>query len=281
MRLVTFEESGTARAGALVEGGSRVVDLEAGDMLALLESGDAGLAAAKAKADAAAASFALADVRLLAPVPRPPKITCVGLNYRDHAIEGGNPIPDHPVLFSKYPISVIGPGDTIRLPKASTKVDYEGEFTIVIGKRARHVAKEDALDVIAGYTVMNDVSARDWQKRTSQWMVGKAFDTFAPMGPALVTKDEVADPHALSIRTWVNGELRQDSNTRELIFGVGDLIAEISQIWTLEPGDVILTGTPSGVGAYWDPPKLLKAGDEVKIEVEGVGVLENPVADEA
>ena len=281
MRLVTFEESGTARAGAVVEDGSRIVDLESGDMLTLLEKGNAGLDAARVRADSAVRSFALGDVRLLAPIPRPPKITCVGLNYRDHAKEGCHAIPEHPVLFSKYPISVIGPGDTIRLPKASTRVDYEGEFTIVIGKCARNVAKEDALDVVAGYTVMNDVSARDWQKRTSQWMVGKAFDTFAPMGPALVTKDEVPDPHALPIRTWVNDELRQDSNTSELIFGVNELIAEISQVWTLEPGDVILTGTPSGVGAYWDPPKLLRSGDQVKIEVEGVGVLENPVADEA
>lgn len=281
MRLVTFEESGHARAGALIDGDSRVVDLEAGDMLSLLEKSENRFDQALKKVAAAARTYPLEDVRLLAPVPRPPKITCVGLNYRDHAIEGGNPIPEHPVLFSKYPISVIGPDETIRLPKASNKVDYEGEFAIVIGKRAKHVSKADAFDVVAGYTVMNDVSARDWQKRTSQWMVGKAFDTFAPMGPALVTKDEVPDPHALSIKTWVNGELRQDSSTKELIFGVGDLIAEISQIWTLEPGDVILTGTPSGVGAYWNPPKLLKAGDVVKIEVGGVGVLENPVADEA
>ncbi|MEX2643978.1 MAG: fumarylacetoacetate hydrolase family protein [Acetobacterales bacterium] len=281
MRLVTFVESGTARAGALIENDSKVVDLDAGDMLSLLAASDNRFDTALSKVAAAARTYPLDKVTLLAPVPRPPKITCVGLNYRDHALEGGNPIPEHPVLFSKYPVSVIGPGETIRLPKVSTRVDYEGEFAVVIGKRAKHVAKADALDVVAGYTVMNDVSARDWQKRTSQWMVGKAFDTFAPMGPALVTKDEVPDPHALSIRTYVNGELRQDSNTRELIFGVDDLIAEISQIWTLEPGDVILTGTPSGVGAYWDPPKLLKAGDRVRIEIEKVGVLENPVADES
>lgn len=280
MRLVTFVESGTARAGALIDGDSKVLDLDAGDMLSLLASSENRFDAVMDKVAAAGRTYPLDKVQLLAPVPRPPKITCVGLNYRDHALEGGNPIPDHPVLFSKYPISVIGPGETIRRPKVSTKVDYEGEFAVVIGKRAKNVAKPEALDVVAGYTVMNDVSARDWQKRTSQWMVGKAFDTFAPMGPAIVTKDEVPDPHALSIRTYVNGELRQDSNTKELIFGVDDLIVEMSQIWTLEPGDVILTGTPSGVGVYWDPPKLLQAGDTVRIEIEKVGTLENPVADE-
>ena len=222
----------------------------------------------------------LSEIKPLAPIPRPGKLLCIGLNYSDHAAEIEMKKPERPILFSKYATCVIGPGDPVVLPTISNQVDYEAELGVVIGKTARKVAVEDALEYVAGYTVFNDVSARDAQLGDGQWVRGKSFDTFAPMGPALVTRDEVPDPHNLNISLRLNGAVMQDSNTRHLIFDVNQLIAFLSQAITLEPGDVIATGTPSGVGMGRKPPVFLKPGDRMVIEIESVGVLESPVVAE-
>jgi 2-keto-4-pentenoate hydratase/2-oxohepta-3-ene-1,7-dioic acid hydratase in catechol pathway len=218
-----------------------------------------------------------ATQRLAAPIPRPPKIICIGLNYRDHAIESNLPIPQTPTVFAKFPTAVIGPGQPIVLPKNSTQPDYEAEFAVVIGKRVRHVPEERWRDVVFGYTILNDVSARDFQMATSQWMIGKTFDTFAPIGPAIVTADEIADPHNLGISLELSGELLQNSNTSNLIFSVPKLIAYLSSVFTLEPGDIIATGTPSGVGFARKPPRYLRPGDDCRVRIEGLGELYNPV----
>ena len=219
--------------------------------------------------------------KLLAPIPRPPKIICIGLNYRDHAAEARMQIPDVPTVFSKYATSVTGHGSPIVLPRNSVKPDYEAEFAAVIGKGGRHIPEDRWHEHVFGYTILNDVSARDFQMATSQWMMGKTFDTFAPMGPVIVTADEIADPHNLRIALRLNGETLQDSNTSNLIFGLGKLIAHLSSVFTLEPGDVISTGTPAGVGFARKPPVWLQPGDEVAVEVEGIGTLVNPVVAEA
>ncbi|TKX80052.1 fumarylacetoacetate hydrolase family protein [Halorubrum sp. SD626R] len=217
-----------------------------------------------------------ADLDRAAPVDDPQKVVCVGLNYRDHAEEGDNEIPDEPVLFSKFPTSVVGPDDPVRWdPDYTEKVDYEAELVAVIGERARRVDPEDALDHVAGFTVGNDVSARDLQHGDGQWVRGKSLDTFAPTGPDLVTTDEVGDPHDLDISAEINGERLQESSTENLIFGVDELISFCSQAFTLEPGDLVFTGTPPGVGVYREPPVLLGDGDSVTISVEGVGELTN------
>ena len=214
------------------------------------------------------------EVHLLAPVPRPSKILAIGLNYADHIAETGREPPKEQVWFSKLVNAVNGPFDPIQLPRASRKVDYEAELVFVIGKRCRHVRKEDAASVIFGYCAGNDVSARDWQSKTPQFILGKSFDSHAPFGPYLVTADQIKDPHNLGIRCFVNNEKRQASNTRHLIFNIFDQIAEISQVMTLEPGDVIFTGTPGGVGVAMDPPCFLKEGDVVRVEVDEVGTIE-------
>jgi 2,4-didehydro-3-deoxy-L-rhamnonate hydrolase len=232
------------------------------------------LATGEARDDAA---VALADVRPLAPVPRPGKIVCIGLNYRDHAIEAGLPIPEVPILFPKFANSVIGPGEAIVLPPETAEPDYEAELAVVIGRTAARVGLDEALGCVGGYTCANDVSARDLQKRTSQWMLGKAIDTFLPLGPVLVTPDEIADPQALGIRAEVNGVELQSSSTAQMVFGVAELIASISRTMTLDPGDVIATGTPPGVGFARTPPVWLRDGDEVTIEIERIGRLTNPV----
>jgi 2-keto-4-pentenoate hydratase/2-oxohepta-3-ene-1,7-dioic acid hydratase in catechol pathway len=215
--------------------------------------------------------------RLLAPIPRPPKIICIGLNYRDHAAESNLPVPETPTVFSKYPTSVIGPGQPIVLPKNSTKPDYEAEFAVVIGKGGRYIDEANWREHVFGYTIVNDVSARDFQMATSQWMIGKTFDTFCPMGPAIVTVDEIEDPHNLPISLSIGGETLQDSNTSNLIFSVPKIIAYLSSVFTLEPGDVIATGTPAGVGFARKPPRFLRAGDEVRVKIDGIGELVNPV----
>jgi 2-keto-4-pentenoate hydratase/2-oxohepta-3-ene-1,7-dioic acid hydratase in catechol pathway len=229
----------------------------------------------------AAAAHSLADVRLLAPIARPPKIICVGLNYRDHALEAKMPIPEVPTIFSKFPTAVIGPGDAIVLPKASSRPDYEAEFAFVIGRGGRHIPAERWREHVFGYTILNDVSARDFQMATTQWLMGKTFDTFAPMGPSIVTADEIPDPHSLDISLSLNGELMQCSNTQHLIFGVPQLVAFLSSVFTLEPGDVVSTGTPAGVGFARKPPRYLRAGDEVVVRIDGIGELRNPVVAEA
>jgi 2-keto-4-pentenoate hydratase/2-oxohepta-3-ene-1,7-dioic acid hydratase in catechol pathway len=219
----------------------------------------------------------LADVRLLAPVPRPGKIVGIGLNYRDHAAESGQPIPEAPILFPKFANSVIGPGDPIVVPPEAEEPDYEVELGVVIGRTARRVGVPEALDHVAGYTCMNDVSARDLQFQSSQWMLGKAIDTFLPCGPWLVTTDEIADPQALALRLTLNGEELQSSSTAQMVFGVAELVAFISRTMTLEPGDLIATGTPPGVGFARTPKRFLRDGDVVRCEIEGIGTLVNPV----
>jgi 2-keto-4-pentenoate hydratase/2-oxohepta-3-ene-1,7-dioic acid hydratase in catechol pathway len=220
-----------------------------------------------------------ATMPLLAPILDPQKIICLGLNYRDHAFETGAKIPDEPILFSKYPSAIIGPEEPIVLPVVSQEVDFEAEMVVVIGTRGKHIKQDEALHHVAGYMVGHDVSARDWQlkKPGTQWMAGKTFDTFAPIGPSLVTSDEVGDPQRLGIRLRLNGELMQDSNTSQLIFGVAPTIAYLSQIFTLEPGDLIFTGTPPGVGMARKPPVWLKPGDVVEVEIDKLGILRNPV----
>jgi len=217
----------------------------------------------------------------LAPVPRPGKLICIGLNYRDHAAESNMAIPERPVVFSKFTTAVIAPGEPVILPITSTQVDYEAELAVVIGRRAKNVSVDRALHYVLGYTVFNDVSARDFQFADGQWQRGKSCDTFAPMGPTIVTADAVPDPHQLSIKLHLNGQTMQDSNTNQLIFGIPELIAFLSETITLEPGDVIATGTPPGVGFARKPPVFLKAGDIMEVEIEGLGTLNNPVAESA
>jgi 2-keto-4-pentenoate hydratase/2-oxohepta-3-ene-1,7-dioic acid hydratase in catechol pathway len=223
----------------------------------------------------------MADIKLRAPIARPPKIICIGLNYRDHAEEGKMAIPEVPTVFCKFATSIIGPGEAIVLPKNSTKPDYEAEFVIVIGKRGRHIPEEKWRDYVFGYSILNDVSARDFQMATTQWTIGKTFDTFAPFGPEIVTADEVEDPHNLAISLTLNGETMQNSNTGNMIFRTPQLIAFLSSVFTLEPGDIISTGTPAGVGFARKPPRWLRPGDEVTVRIEGLGELTNPVIAEA
>jgi 2-keto-4-pentenoate hydratase/2-oxohepta-3-ene-1,7-dioic acid hydratase in catechol pathway len=280
LRLVTFQRNGFAEPGVL--SGGDVVGLKGAGfptLLSVIQGGSAARPridqwAAKPPADAV---IPLAKVRLLAPLPRPPKIICVGLNYRDHAIESKMDIPKVPTVFSKHATSVIGPGDEIVLPKLSAKPDYEAELAFVIGKGGRHIAKDRWQDHVFGYTNFNDVSARDYQMATTQWMMGKTFDTFAPMGPAIVTADEIPDPHALDIQMIINGEVLQSSNTSQLIFRIPDLIEYLSGVFTLEPGDIVSTGTPSGVGFARHPPRWLRPGDDVVVRISGLGELHNGV----
>jgi len=210
------------------------------------------------------------------PIERPGKIVCVGLNYRDHAEEQGVEIPAEPLLFAKWPNALIGPGEAIVIPPLVTKCDYEAELGVVIGTRVKSVSKENAFEAVRGYLCANDVSARDLQFSDGQWTRGKSPDTFCPVGP-LVPRDEIPDPHALKIRAIVSGEVLQDSTTANLIFGVDEVISYVTQTMTLEPGDLILTGTPAGVGVFRDPQRLLQPGDEVTIEIERIGSLTNPV----
>ena len=283
MKLATFRHDDSTRIG--VVDGEEVVDLSAAapdlpsEMLAFLEAGHPALQAAH-DAIASGPRLALADVHLEAPIARPPKFLAVGLNYADHVAESKMETREHPTIFNKQSTCVTGPTDAIHLPRASQVLDYEGELGFVIGKRCRHVSRDNAADVIAGYLVVNDATVRDWQLRIPTWTMGKSFDTHGPIGPWIVTADEVPDPHQLPLRTWVNGELRQDSNTKELIFDCFTLIEHLSTAFTLEPGDIISTGTPSGVGISMKPPKLLKAGDVVRSEIEGIGQIENHVIDE-
>ncbi len=292
MKLVTFKpRGGSAQLGAIV--GDRVVNLaEASggklpnDMKSLLELGDDGLKLAKKVATKKAAGeigVKLSDVKLLAPISNPNKVVAIGLNYLDHIRESNAKVPSIPIMFTKYTTSIIGDGDTIRWSASETaKVDWEVELALVIGTRAYRVTEEDSFNYIAGYTVANDVSARDLQgERGDQWIRGKSLDTFCPLGPCIVTKDEIADPHNLGLRTIVNGQTMQDSNTKELLFKIPHLIAYLSRAFTLLPGDVVITGTPPGVGSGMKPPVFLKNGDVVKVEIDGIGSLTNPCVAEA
>jgi 2-keto-4-pentenoate hydratase/2-oxohepta-3-ene-1,7-dioic acid hydratase in catechol pathway len=284
MRFATIDTWAGPRAALRRDG--VYVDLHATDanvppcVRGILEGGPRAIAAAQRAADRSdAVTYPADQVRLHAPVVNPRKIICLGLNYRDHAAESGAKIPNEPILFSKYPTALIGQGDAIVLPRVSNEVDYEAELVIVVGKRGRHIPADSAIEYVTGYAVGHDVSARDWQlkKDGKQWMVGKTFDTFAPVGPELVTADEVPDPHALPIRLRLNGTTMQDSNTSQMIFSVAQTLAYLSQVFTLEPGDLIYTGTPPGVGFARKPPVFLQAGDTVEVEIEGLGLLRNPV----
>lgn len=316
MRLVTFELQGGNRLGAEQDG--HVIDLNRGyalllasrgvadfqgqadrelpaDMRGFLDLWDQSVSRAKEVLTFAQGIRAgggpmvqailqpLQAVRLRAPILNPRKIICLGQNYRDHAQESKADIPTDPILFSKYATAIIGPDDPILLPSVSKEVDYEGELAFIMARRGRHIPKAQALEYVAGYSIMHDVSARDYQIRKpgGQWMSGKTFDTFAPLGPALVTKEDIPDPHVLDITCTVSGERLQSSNTKHLIFSVPDIVAYCSHIFTLEPGDVIATGTPGGVGFARKPPRLLKEGDVVVIEIQGIGQLRNPVRNDA
>jgi 2-keto-4-pentenoate hydratase/2-oxohepta-3-ene-1,7-dioic acid hydratase in catechol pathway len=282
MRLATISTHAGPRA-ALFDQDS-YLDLHATEaelpvsVRALLEGGSKYL---NALADIAempkAVRYPAEAVKLLPPIPDPPKIVCVGLNYRDHAEESGAPIPKEPVLFSKFTTALTSHGEAIVLPPVSNEVDYEAELVIVVGKRGRHLSLQAAQDAIAGYTVGHDVSARDWQlkKDGKQWLAGKTFDTFAPIGPVIATKDEIPDPHTLAISLRLNGAIMQNSNTRQMIFTAAQIVSYLSQIVTVEPGDLIFTGTPSGVGFARKPPVFLKSGDVVEVEIEKIGVLRN------
>src|SRR2546422_424034 len=299
MRLVTYTFRGTTRLGALV-GDAEVVDLnracalhraERGerraraladflvppDMLAFLQAGDPAMDAERGAATASGLLFRADEpgFRLEAPVSRPGKVLAVGVNYKDNAEEAKIPLPERPIIFAKMSSCVIGTGAPIHRPRVSTKLDFEGELCVVIGKHARHVAAADADACVAGYMVGNDVSVRDWQFHSPTWIMGKGFDTHGPTGPWLVTRDEVPDPGRLQLRTWVNGFLKQDASTGAMIFAVGALVEYVSQAFTLEPGDVIFTGTPAGVGSTRSPREGLAGGGVGRAGITGVGVLGN------
>jgi 2-keto-4-pentenoate hydratase/2-oxohepta-3-ene-1,7-dioic acid hydratase in catechol pathway len=313
MRLVTFAARGRTRIGALE--GDWVVDLTSAatrhyalegtphpvararaavpaTMRSFLGGGDDAVAFARRLVDnlrryltdAGAAALVAAgvvwprdEVRILPPVTMPPKILCVGRNYAEHAREGGSAPPEIPIYFGRFSHSLLGPGEPYVMPRASTQVDYEGELAAVIGTGGRDIPEWRALEHVAGYSIFNDVSIRDYQRRTSQWMIGKNFDHSGPFGPALVTRDEIPDPQALTLTVDVSGERMQEANTGTMIFSVAYLIADVSRAMTLEPGDVIATGTPSGVGFARKPPRWLRPGDVVRVEITGLGALETPI----
>jgi 2-keto-4-pentenoate hydratase/2-oxohepta-3-ene-1,7-dioic acid hydratase in catechol pathway len=284
MKFVTFQRRGAPPEPGLIADG-RVLGLRGAgfpDLLSVIAGGaEARRRIEDFVAAAAPSAFAeLSAVRLRAPIPRPPKVICVGLNFADHAAESGLPIPKVPTIFSKFSTAVIGPGEAIVLPRSSSQPDYEAELAFVIAKGGRHIPATRWEEHVFGYTNFNDVSARDYQMATTQWLMGKTFDTFAPMGPWLVTADEIGDPHALDIACEINGEVLQHSNTRQFIFRIPELIAFLSSVFTLEPGDVVSTGTPPGVGFARKPPRFLKPGDEVVVRIQGLGELRNPVVAE-
>ncbi|HKC51575.1 MAG TPA: fumarylacetoacetate hydrolase family protein [Myxococcota bacterium] len=284
MKLATFTHAGSTRIG--VVRGEELIDLATAapelprDLIGFLSQGPRARQRAGEVASATGARLPLADVKLEAPVARPPKYLAVGLNYADHVAESGLEPPKFPTIFNKQPTCVVGPHDEVHMPRVSTALDYEGELAFVIGRRCRHVPRRRAAEVIAGYLVANDVTVRDWQLRTPTWTIGKSFDTHGPLGPWLTTADEVSDPHGLGIRTFVNGELRQSSNTKELIFDCFALVEHLSTAFTLEVGDVVATGTPSGVGIARKPPRMLAVGDVMRVEIDGLGDLRNEVVNE-
>ncbi len=282
MKLASFITEGRASYG-VVEG-SALADLGAisgapGDLMALIALGQPGLDWARTAA-ASAPRLDLAAVRLLAPIPAPRKYLGLGGNYPSHLEEARKiNLVRNPgqAWFNKQVTCVNGPYDPVHLPRVSSQFDYEGELGVVIGRRCRHVRREDAMDMVAGFVVANDLSVRDWQMRAPTHTLGKSFDTHGPFGPWIVTRDELPDPHVLRLRTWVNGELRQDGNTREMTYRVEDMLVELSTAFTLEPGDVLTTGSPAGVGGLMDPPRYLTVGDVVRVEIEGIGAIENRV----
>jgi 2-keto-4-pentenoate hydratase/2-oxohepta-3-ene-1,7-dioic acid hydratase in catechol pathway len=284
MKLVTFLTPGGHAAPGVVRG-EKVYNLAPAGFSSVLNVIESW-ATAPARIEAylrslpVGAGLPLDGAALLAPIPRPPKVICVGLNYRDHAAESKMEIPKVPTIFSKFSSSVIGPGAPVVLPKSSAKPDYEAEFAVVIGNGGRNIKADDWRAHVFGYMCLNDVSARDYQMATTQWLMGKTPDTFCPTGPWLTTADEIADPHNLDISIEINGEVLQSSNTKHLIFGIPALIEYLSSVFTLEPGDIISTGTPAGVGFARKPPRWLVPGDEMVVKVQGLGELRNPVVAE-
>jgi 2-keto-4-pentenoate hydratase/2-oxohepta-3-ene-1,7-dioic acid hydratase in catechol pathway len=287
MHLVTCRSRSGEPAVALVDGEDAIAltDLVPGaptDMIDVITAGDAlrsSLATALPGAPAAVRR-PLSSVELLPPIPRPGKILCLGLNYAAHAAEGGNQVPEHPTVFVRVTTSLVGPGAPVIRPRVSTQLDYEVELAVVIGRKCHDVAEDDGLSYVFGYTIMNDVSVRDYQRRTSQWTLGKNFDGSGPLGPAIVTADELpAGAHGLGIRTRLNGELLQNGNTADMVFPAARIVALLSEVMTLLPGDVIATGTPSGVGHARRPQLWMKPGDTVSCEIDGIGTLSNPIVD--
>ncbi len=278
MKIVRYEDKSGTKLGAVK--GDGVVELTrrfpwlSDDMIELIEQWPDLKLDVNGIALESAPDAALADVRLLAPVARPGKVMAIGLNYADHIKETGQKLPAHQIWFTKAVTSINGPFDPIELPIASSMVDYEAELVVIIGRRCKHVPKERAADVVFGYCTGNDVSVRDWQMQTTQWVLGKSFDTHAPIGPWIVTADELENPHTMGIRCFVNGERRQNSNTGNLVFNVYDQIAHLSRAMTLEPGDLIFTGTPGGVGLAMQTPQWLKTGDKVRVEIDRIGAIE-------
>ncbi|NWG46109.1 MAG: fumarylacetoacetate hydrolase family protein [Alphaproteobacteria bacterium] len=286
MRLVSYSVGGKARIGLLSADGEHVIEASEvlhdlpGSMIELISHWAEHEHQLKRLQAAGTQILPLSGVHLLPPVPRPGKILAIGLNYAAHVAEMSRERPEYQTWFCKLSSAANGPFDPIDLPAVSEKLDYEAELVVVIGRRCRHVPAAHARDVVFGYMAGNDVSVRDWQVRTPQWILGKSFDTHAPYGPAIVTADEVPDPHALGIRCLVNGEIRQDANTNQLLFPIWEQIGYLSQALTLEPGDLLFTGTPAGVAAGMKPPQWLKAGDRVRVEIDGVGAIENEVRPE-
>jgi 2-keto-4-pentenoate hydratase/2-oxohepta-3-ene-1,7-dioic acid hydratase in catechol pathway len=284
MKLCTFRHGTATRIGVVTDDG--VADLAIAapelptEMSALLAAGPDALRRAASAASNAKQRLALDSISLCAPILRPPKLPAIGLNYADHVAEAGIETPKLPTVFNKQSTCVTGPNDPIWMPRISHVLDYEGELGVVIGRRCRHVPRDRAHEVIAGYLVVNDVTIRDWQLRMPTWTMGKSYDTHGPIGPWITTADEVGDPRGLRLRTWVNDELRQDSNTKNLIFDCFAIVEHLSAGMTLEPGDVIATGTPGGVGIAMKPPRLLVVGDRVRVEIEGLGTLDNEVVPE-
>jgi 2-keto-4-pentenoate hydratase/2-oxohepta-3-ene-1,7-dioic acid hydratase in catechol pathway len=288
MRLLTYlrhTEPRLAAARANSSGADELVDLCDTDpslpptLKQLLEAGDAALARAASAATSGKSAGPLASAKLLPPILNPQKIICVGLNYADHAAETGATVGDEPVIFNKFPTCLRGPGDAIELPPESNEVDYEAELVVVIGRRARRVSRESALDYVAGYACGHDVSARDWQKNKpgKQWLLGKSFDSFAPLGPWLATRDEIPEPENLPIELRLNGQVMQNSTTAQLIFKIDYLVSYLSHVCTLLPGDLLYTGTPPGVGTARKPPVYMQPGDVVEVVIPGLGTLRNPV----
>ena len=281
MKLATFTHQGRTGIGVVTD--ESIVDLAAAapelprEMVAFLGAGREALDSARKAVAGKAGRIALSALKLEAPIARPPEFLAIGLNYADHVAETGREKPSFPMFFNKQATCVVGPNDPIHLPRASKALDYEGELGFVIGRRCRHMPRDRAHEVIAGYLIVDDVSVRDWQMRAPTMTLGKSFDTHGPIGPWIVTPDEIGDPHALDLKTFVNGEMRQHSNTRHLIFDCFAQVETLSTVFTLLPGTIVSTGTPGGVAAAMKPPKWLVAGDVVRIEIEKIGKLENQV----
>ncbi|MEO0962465.1 MAG: fumarylacetoacetate hydrolase family protein [Pseudomonadota bacterium] len=282
MKLATFTHGGTTRIGKVVD--DKIIDLSKADpslptdMISFLAAGDPAMAAAQKAGDAEA--IALSDVTLEAPIMKPGKVMAIGLNYGDHVKESGLDTPENQIWFTKSPTGCVGEGADVLKPAVSDMVDWEAELVLVVGKRARNVPRDRAHEIVAGYCCGNDISVRDWQFHSPQFTIGKSFDTHGPIGPWLTTSDEVGDPHDLDIKCLVNGEEMQSSNTKHLIYDCFDQIAQLTQVMTLEPGDIIFTGTPGGVGIAMKPPQFMKVGDKVTIEIEKLGSITNTLVAE-